>query len=101
MQSADEFGRRLVKRFLAGKAPLYDGVNDGKQVFGAMIDFAGEQLLPRVRLLALGYVAGNFRCADDPAVGVPDGRHREGNVDEAAVLVHPHMIGLPIISPAV
>ena len=37
--------------------------------------------------LAVGDVAGDLRSADDPAVAIPDGRDRQGYVDQAAVLV--------------
>ena len=51
-----------------------------------MLDFAGEEFLPRLRPLALADVAGDLGGADLPAGGVEDGRDGEFYVDKSAVL---------------
>src|SRR5581483_8774182 len=79
-----------------------------------LVRYGGEQLIlgavERLRLLArlaLAYeqpralvldaatvrdVAGDLRRADDPAAGVLDGRHGDGDVYQAAVLGLPHRV---------
>src|SRR5204863_4119141 len=55
-------------------------------VLGAVMQLAGEQIPARLRLLALGDVARDLRGADNPARRVPDGRHGERDVEQAAIL---------------
>ena len=78
---------RLLDRALARKAPRDHGLDHREQVLGAVMQLAREQIPARLGLLALGDVARDLRCADDPARSVPDGRHGERDVEPAAILV--------------
>jgi hypothetical protein len=51
---------RLSTVLLPAKLRDTTEIHHGKQVLGAMIDFAGEELLPSLRLLSLGDVTGNL-----------------------------------------
>src|SRR5262249_47918684 len=57
----------------------------GEEVLGAMLDLAGQQLLPSRRLFALGDVTRNLGCANHLAIRIQYRRDAERNVDKAAI----------------
>ena len=45
-----------------------------------------EKLLLLLSPLALGDVPGNFGSADDPAIGIFEGRYRQRDIDQTSIL---------------
>ena len=70
VQAIEHRRLRLLDGALAGKAPRDDGLHDREEVLGAVMQLARQQRLPRLGMLALGDVARDLRCADDPALGI-------------------------------
>src|SRR5712671_118456 len=73
--------RKRLNTPLHGGTKLFDAfgprqrnyrVNDGKHIFGTVIDFTGEQRLPVLRLLALGDVHRHAGDARYSAAGILD-----------------------------
>src|SRR5690606_37619503 len=55
-------------------------------VLDAMIDLAEQETDPSLRLFGLAHIASNLGGADNNAIGIFDGRNRDRNRDQRAVL---------------
>jgi hypothetical protein len=69
-----------------GLRKMHGGLHGRQHVLGSMLGLAGENGDLRLALFARRDVAGNFRCADDFALGILDGRDGQRNLDRTAVL---------------
>ena len=76
---------QVCRRAGRARAERHHAACDGEQVFHAVIHLLDEEILSLLRASALGNVAGDFRGADGPAFSIFDWRHRERNLDQAAV----------------
>lgn len=62
-----------------------DAAGNGEQVFDPMMHFLEQKLLMLGGPLALRDVSGDFRCADDLSVAVPNRRDGERDIDQGTV----------------
>ena len=89
---ADDFFGFISEQFFGAAVPAGNcsvQVLAGNGIIGRFHD-RGQAERIFLQLLFLRDVSNNLRRAYDPALLVFDGRNRQGNIDEPAILVHAH-----------